>query len=111
MGPSPLHRHLDLLFRYDADANRAVADALSTAGPPDAGPLAEAARLFAHLTRAAEVWLGRVQETDSAALPIWPDDLDVAASAARGARAADGWRALLRATSEAELDRRVRARG
>ena len=108
MDSSPLHRHFDLLFRYDAWANRTVADALTAAGPPDAAPLPDAARLFAHLTSAAEVWLKRVQDTDHAGLPIWPDDVDVVTSASRGARAAAGWRALLRATTEADLDREIR---
>ena len=112
MPPPPLPAHLAFLFRFDAWANRAVAAALASDAARGSGVdpvrVGEAARLFAHLTRAAEVWLGRVEGTEAAGLPIWPDDTDVTASAARGARAAAGWQARLRAASDAGLGRGVR---
>jgi uncharacterized damage-inducible protein DinB len=90
-----LHEALDLLFRFDAWANRTVASALAREGVPGQ---AEAARLFAHLTRASEVWLGRVQRSPAAALPVWPEgpDADLAASAARAEATASAWRDHLR---------------
>jgi uncharacterized damage-inducible protein DinB len=99
MPPPSLHDTLDLLFRFDAWANRAVASALAREGIPGQ---AEAARLFAHLTRASEVWLGRVQRSPAAALPVWPEgsDAELAASAARAEATASAWRDHLRQTPD-----------
>lgn len=107
---SSLSHHLVSLFAYDLWANRALADALGGAAHPagappfDPAPVEEAARLFAHLTRASEVWLGRAEGTDAARLPVWPADVDVAASLER---AAAGWRAHLHAADDGELGRAV----
>lgn len=109
---SPLHRHLAFLFAFDLWANRAVADALSGALDPTASRtggdrVGEAARLFAHLTRASEVWLGRVQRTDAAGLPVWPEEVGVPSSAARAARTELAWRVFLASTSTEGLGRGV----
>lgn len=104
--PPSLSDHLASLFAYDLWADRALADALGgalyPAGTPpfDTAPVEEAARLFAHLTRASEVWLGRVEGTEAAGLPVWPSDPDVPASLARAERAAAGWRALFHETDD-----------
>lgn len=110
MTPSLLD-HLDTLFAYDLWANRALAAALGEASPggvaSESPEVREAARLFAHLTRASEVWLGRVEGTGAAGLPVWPSDGDVAASLARAERAAAGWRAHLRAVGDRGLGQAI----
>ena len=102
MAASPLRAHLDALFAYDAWANARVADALR-AGPP----LPRALRLFAHITKGSEAWLGRVREQDTVK-DVWPDTpeaIDVEVSAARAEANARAWRALLRDADD--LDRLI----
>lgn len=108
--PSPLRDHLLDLVRFDRWANRAVTDAAALA--PESEDRSEVVRLFAHLTRAAEIWAGRVGGTDAAALPVWPDgpDAALAASAGRAERAADAWAEIVGAASDADLARPVRYR-
>ncbi len=57
--------------RYNTWANRRVAEMLEALSDEQAGP---PLRLFSHLLRAEAVWLGRMQGTADAALPIWEVD-------------------------------------
>lgn len=57
--------------RYNIWANRRVAQMLEALSDAQAGP---PLRLFSHLLRAEVVWLGRIQGTADAALPIWEVD-------------------------------------
>ena len=47
-------------------------------------------RLLAHLVRAQEVWLGRIQDTDAATLPIW-EETDIRTSAKRSEASTQAW--------------------
>lgn len=111
METSPLRLHLRTLFQFDQWANAMVAEAI-TALP--AGPARdETSRLFAHVVRASEVWLGRVQDTEDAHLPVWPaaeENSDIAAKAVRAGDMAAAWRAHLHRASDADLQRPVRYR-
>jgi uncharacterized damage-inducible protein DinB len=59
------------LARYNAWANRRVAGMLEVLADED---LSRPLRLFSHLLRAERVWLGRLQATADAALPLWETD-------------------------------------
>ena len=87
------------LFRYNDWATRQVIDVLQQAetDPAERGQavregdaLAHARRLLSHLVRAQEVWLGRIQETDAASLPIW-EETDIRTSAERAEASTAAW--------------------
>ena len=80
------------LFRYNDWATGQLIGALEKAGADvrESEALARARRLLSHLVRAQEVWLGRVQETAAAALPIW-EEMDVRTSAERSAASTKAW--------------------
>lgn len=59
------------LARYNAWANRRVAGMLEVLADED---LSRPLRLFSHLLRAERVWLGRLQATADATLPLWETD-------------------------------------
>ena len=80
------------LFRYNDWATRQVIDALQQAETDvhEGDALAHARRLLSHLVRAQEVWLGRIQETDAASLPIW-EETDIRTSAERAEASTSAW--------------------
>lgn len=67
--PDPDH-YLELAH-FNAWANRRVAGMLEALADED---LSRPLRLFSHLLRAERVWLGRLQATTDAALPLWEMD-------------------------------------
>jgi len=67
--PDPDH-YLELAH-FNGWANRRVAEMLKTLASED---LSRPLRLFSHLLRAERVWLGRLQGTADAMLPLWETD-------------------------------------
>src|SRR5690606_34803505 len=67
-----LRQDVIALFAYDRWANERIVAALRTV--TDASIQQPMVRFLAHLARAQEVWLERVQQHRPSSDPIWPDD-------------------------------------
>ena len=79
------------LFHYNDWATRQIVGALQqTEADVQSEALAQARRLLSHLVRAQEVWLGRIQETDAASLPIW-EEVALRTSAERAEASTEAW--------------------
>lgn len=63
--------HYLTFTHYNAWANHRIAELLETLTDKQVRP---PLRLFSHILRAEQVWLGRMQGTEAAALPIWETD-------------------------------------
>ena len=88
----PGSRYFTDLFRYNDWATGQLIGALEKARADvrESEALPHACHLLSHLVRAQEVWLGRIQGTDAAALPIW-EETDVQTSAERSAASTKAW--------------------
>ncbi len=59
--------HLQRLYQHMLWADAQILECLRSTPEP------RSLRLFAHLLAAEQVWLARLREQDSSALPIWPE--------------------------------------
>jgi uncharacterized damage-inducible protein DinB len=74
--------HLQRLYQHMVWADTRILECLRSA------PEQRSVRLFAHLLAAEQVWLARLREQDSSALPIWPElSLEECAALAEQSRA------------------------
>ena len=103
--PAPQSRttaDFDRLFQYTRWANDRVLDALqSTDTAPD-----RAVELLSHLLRAQDIWYGRIENTDHAALDLWAD-ADLAACAERAEASAQRWDTVLAGQAANNLDQPI----
>ncbi|MGI9175034.1 MAG: DinB family protein [Rhodothermales bacterium] len=97
------------LFRYNDWATRRIIDALeeTEADVREGDALAHACRLLGHLVRAQEVWLGRIQETADATLPIW-EETDVRTAAERSEASTKAWLDFLSSSTASDFAADVR---
>ncbi|PSQ88161.1 MAG: damage-inducible protein DinB [Bacteroidetes bacterium QH_2_63_10] len=103
--PAPQPRttaDFDRLFRYTRWANDRLLDTMQVANaPPD-----RAVELFSHLLRAQDMWYGRIEKTDHAALDLWADE-DLAACAERAEASAQRWKTVLDERAANDLDQPI----
>jgi uncharacterized damage-inducible protein DinB len=90
------------LMRHMRWADALVADALEHDAP------ATAARLFAHIAAVEHLWYARIH-AQPPAVPVWPA-LSIAEARALAAEHADRFEALVAASDDAALGRRVKYR-
>ncbi len=96
-----LRQDVIALFAYDRWANERIVAALRTV--TDASIQQPMVRFLAHLARAQEVWLERVQQHRPSSDPIWPDDtFEEACERLQSAQA--GWDVYLMEAAEASYD-------
>lgn len=103
--PAPQPRTIadfEKLFRYTRWAHDRVLDALHSA---DAAP-ERAVDLLSHILRAQDVWYGRVEKTDHAALDLWTDE-DLAACAERAEASRQRWDTVLAERAANDLDQSI----
>ena len=104
MSPSQAHPAADFrtLFQYTGWANDRM---LTTMQAAESVP-ERAVELLSHLLRTQDVWFGRIEKTDHAALDFWVDE-DLAACAERAETSAQRWRTALDERATTDFDQLV----
>lgn len=91
------------LLAYDRWANTRLGSALAALP----APLPTATRLFAHVVGASELWLARVENTDTTHLAVWPEFPTAALTLERSDAVSSRWTLLLSTATTADLTRAI----